>query len=98
MPRSSFDRCLDKDELKQLRAFHRGEGRTRIDDRASVEIVNGCPVLVSYWTKVARVEGGKLVRMWDGWSATTAKHITEFCRMYSLDAPNKKIWERMEIR
>ena len=40
---------------------------------------NGLQVLRSYNTDVAAIEpGGKIRRLWNGWSATTGKHIAAF--------------------
>lgn len=57
---------------------------------------NGTICLQSYSTIVARIEGGKLVRMWAGWSNTTAKHLRAFCLMHGLKPLNKKEWLAME--
>lgn len=37
--------------------------------------------LYSYGTPIVRLNGntGALTRLWDGWSATTGKHIASFC-------------------
>lgn len=37
--------------------------------------------LLSYSTIVAAKKGGKVYRIWDGWSATTGRHIKAFCGM-----------------
>ena len=43
---------------------------------------NGAQALISYETFVAfRDVDGKVHRLWDGWSATTGRHIKEFCGM-----------------
>ena len=68
------------------------------DSRSAIINDHGVPTLLSYWTKVARLEDGKLVRMWNDWSATTAKHITSFCTYYKISAPNKKEWLKMPVR
>ena len=41
---------------------------------------SGAEILHSYDTDVLyRDENGQLFRMWDGWSATTGRHIKSFC-------------------
>ena len=35
--------------------------------------------LYSYNTPILRAEGGRLIRIWMGWSATTGRHIRAFC-------------------
>ena len=41
---------------------------------------NGVKVLISYTTPVAKIDkNGQIFRLWDGWSATTGRHIAAFC-------------------
>ena len=41
---------------------------------------DGTETLYSYNTAISkRTVAGKLVRMWDGWSATTGRHVAAFC-------------------
>lgn len=49
--------------------------------KAVVEIDNaGNETLYSYNTPIIkRLVNGSLVRLWDGWSNTTGKHIKAFC-------------------
>ena len=43
---------------------------------------DGSETLYSYNTAIIkRTAAGELVRMWDGWSATTGRHIAAFCGM-----------------
>lgn len=47
-----------------------------------IQYPNGLEALVSYSTIVAaRTPDGKIHRLWDGWSATTGRHIKAFCGM-----------------
>lgn len=42
--------------------------------------------LVSYETPVIRREkNGTYTRLWDSWSATTGRHISEFCGLKKKD-------------
>lgn len=44
---------------------------------------NGRRELQSYDTTVCRITAtGEVQRMWDGWSATTQRHIDSFLRLY----------------
>lgn len=53
---------------------------------------NGTEVLQSYETDVIkRLPNGNLVRLWDGWSATTGKHVYAFCGI------RKAEWDKMEL-
>lgn len=41
---------------------------------------NGTETLYSYNTPIIkRLVSGELVKMWDGWTATTGRHIKAFC-------------------
>lgn len=59
---------------------------------------DGSAVLFSYKTPIVkRLLHGELVRLWDGWTATTGKHISAFCGLKKaafmalpLEAPEKK--------
>ena len=43
------------------------------------EYENGVKILQSYKTDVLRIDpDGKLTRLWNGWSATTGRHIKAF--------------------
>ena len=49
----------------------------------------GNEILFSYGTPVAEISRDKeLTRLWEGWSATTARHIDSFCL--------KREWEAMK--
>lgn len=39
--------------------------------------------LFSYETPVLKIKGGKLFRIWKGWSATTQRHINAFLQEYA---------------
>ena len=39
----------------------------------------GDEFLISYDTEVLVKHNGKLYRLWNGWSATTGRHIKEYC-------------------
>lgn len=57
---------------------------------------NGTVSLKSYDTIVCRIENGKFIKMWDGWSATTMKHIKDFCKEFGIEFGNKKWWCDLE--
>lgn len=52
-------------------------------------------VLYSYGTKVCSIIGGKLVRHWYGWSATTGRHIKAFCDTFGITYGGKKDWDKL---
>lgn len=57
------------------------DGRKSFYGKAVVEIGNdGAETLYSYNTPIIkRTQGGELIKLWSGWSATTGRHIKAFC-------------------
>ena len=70
------------------------DGRKSFYGKAIVVIDNdGTETLYSYNTPVIRRRtDGKLERLWDGWSATTGRHVAAFCGI------SKKEWNKMEMK
>ena len=60
--------------------------------KASVRREDGWFILRSYYTDVAMTNFEEIVKLWDGYSATTMKHINEFCKMFGLPHMSKKDW------
>lgn len=56
-------------------------GRKSFYGKAIVQIADdGTETLLSYGTPIVRkAKDGKITRLWDGWSATTGRHIKAFC-------------------
>lgn len=53
---------------------------------------SGNETLKSYQIDIIRRDAdGSLHRLWDGWSATTGRHIFAFCGY------RKKEWDKMEV-
>ena len=66
-------------------------GRKSFYGKAYVVKDNGVETLYSYNTPIVRREkDGTLIRLWDGWSATTGAHIKSFCGM------NKKEFDKLK--
>ena len=43
---------------------------------------NGTETLYSYGTPIIkRLVSGELVKLWNGWTATTGRHIHAFCKL-----------------
>lgn len=57
------------------------DGRKSFYGKAIVEVADdGSETLYSYNTAIIkRTAAGELVKLWDGWSATTGRHISAFC-------------------
>ena len=49
--------------------------------------------LISYNTAVCMIDSaGRFIKLWHGYSATTARHIAAFMQRYGLPGMNKKEW------
>lgn len=59
--------------------------------KAHVEVENGIEILTSYTTRVAAKYNGRVYRLWDGWSATTGRHISAFSGL------NKAAFEKLPL-
>ena len=66
---------MSKYELKPT------DGRKSFYGKAVVIVEdNGTETLYSYNTPIIkRLVSGEMVRLWDGWTATTGRHIQAFC-------------------
>lgn len=66
---------MSKYELKPT------DGRKSFYGKAVVVVEdNGTETLYSYGTPIVkRLVSGELVKLWDGWTATTGRHIKAFC-------------------
>lgn len=50
---------------------------------------NGTEILYSYGTPIIiRYANGELSKIWDGWSATTGRHIKAFCGINKAEYMN----------
>lgn len=66
-----------------------GKARVRIDD-------DGSRTLISYTTAVCRINAsGKFEKLWNGYSATTMRHINAFCSTYGIDGGGKAWWDKL---
>ena len=52
---------------------------------------DGTETLYSYGTPIIARKGDKLRKLWNGWSATTGRHIKAFCGL------NKKEFDALEM-
>lgn len=68
------------------------DGRKSFYGKALVEIMqDGTQVLYSYGTKIlTKTPAGDLIKHFEGWTATTGRHIKAFCGL------NKQQFEQME--
>ena len=62
-------------------------------------VTNGWHVCYSYGKPVAkiRLHGGEFVRLWDGYTGTTLRHVNEFRENHGLYSINKKGWDALKV-
>jgi hypothetical protein len=67
--------------------------------KAKVNILdNGTKELISYKTKVAIItKGGNFIRLWEGCSQTTMKHINDFREQNNLPSISATEWKKMPV-
>ena len=74
------------------------DGRKSFYGKAKVFVRNGWIVLKSYDTYVCAINSnGEFLRYWNGYSATTARHIAAFCYTHGISAPGKSEWLAMPV-
>ena len=88
---------IDVDELKPRYGSKSFYGKARI---AHIESKSGrvYEILISYNTAVCMLDSaGRFVRLWNGYSATTAKHIAAFMSRYGLSGVGKHEWLELPV-
>lgn len=68
---------------KRVYEISPNDSRKSFYGKAKVYVTDsGDEILISYDTPVLmRTTDGKLIRLWDGWSATTGRHIKAFANL-----------------
>lgn len=57
---------------------------------------NGDRILRSYTTHVAKIDSnGSFHKLWNGYSATSMRHINAFCDTYGINGGGKKWWDSL---
>ena len=92
---------LTREEVKELARDIKGRKKDVIlegfNRRASIRVnEDGTAILTSYYTDVAAIKNGIFFKLWDGFSATTLKHVNLFREYYGMDALNKRGWIETE--
>lgn len=85
------------DEITPYDSHVSFRGKARI---AHVESKSGriYEILISYNTAVAMLDSaGRFIRLWNGYSATTARHIDAFLHRYKLPGVGKHEWLELPI-
>lgn len=86
-------RQANKETKKELKAFAL-EGFV---GRALIIPTETGYILRSYYTDVAEVRDGEFIRLWDGFSVTTLKHINIFRQFTGFDTMSKREWIETEV-
>ena len=74
------------------------DGRKSFYGKAKVVDNNGVKTLYSYNTPVAKIgRTGKFTRLWDGYSATTMRHVNAFLDTYGIKDGGKSWWDQQPI-
>ena len=61
-----------------------------------IEKDNGEKVLMSYDTEVCKItKSGEFVRLWDGYSATTMRHVNSFLDLVGIAGGGKAFWDKL---
>lgn len=91
---------LNPEEVKELRKDVKSRtGEFQLEgfgNRASVKEDGNRITLTSYYTEVCEIASGEFKKTWDGFSATTLKHINIFCRYYGFPTFSKREWIELE--
>lgn len=94
-------RYMDSNDIKDLRKDLRKEKNSftldGFNNRAVVIKTEDGWILRSYYTEVAEMYQGKFIRLWDGYSNTTLKHINAFRNYLGLPGLSKREWIEMEV-
>ena len=73
------------------------DGRKSFYGKARAEIDGNTITLISYTTKVMKIEDGKIIRLWGGYSATTQRHINSFLATFGNGQKGKAFWDSLPI-
>ena len=73
------------------------DGRKSFYGKAHIIARNDAIYLMSYQTFVGRIVNGVFQRLWDGYSATTMRHVNSFLQEFGLDGGGKAWWDRQEV-
>ena len=74
------------------------DGRKSFYGKAIVNEMNGGYSLRSYDTTACFTDGdGKIHKLWDGYSATTMRHINAFLAFVGVDGGGKEWWDALPV-
>ena len=97
-------RYMDTEDKRELRAEYKSAKTT--DEAFAIEGFNGRALVIptntghilkSYYTEVAEIRNGEFIRLWDGFSVTTLKHINLFRSHFGFNTIGKREWIEMPV-
>lgn len=81
---------LSPGKFDRVRSFY---GKARIIEKDSGE-----RILQSYNTEVCKITpGGEFVRLWDGYSLTTMRHVNSFLQFFGIAGGGKAWWDAQPV-
>lgn len=98
-----YNRYMKPEDIKEMRQDYKEEKRENkafsldsFNGRALIIPTESGYILKSYYTEVCKVVNGEFIKVWDGFSVTTLKHVNIFREFLGLDALNKREWIELE--
>lgn len=92
--------AMSTDDIRNLRKEYKSDDKIsrteKISDRAIIIYNNHGSSLKSYYTNVCCIINGTFYKTWQGYSATTMKHINEYRHMFNIPTISKYEWIMME--
>lgn len=80
-----------------IRELQCRDGRKSFYKKAFIIERNDGIYLKSYDTLVCRIRHGVFQRLWNGYSATTMRHINSFLMEFGIVGGGKAWWEQQEL-
>ncbi len=75
------------------------DGRKSFYGKAKIIEKDGETLLQSYNTMVCKIDkSGEFVRMWDGYSVTTMRHINAFIDLFNIPGGGKAWWDALPVQ
>lgn len=97
------NRYMKPDDIKELRQEYRQDKKENkafsLDEfgsRAVIIPTKTGAILKSYYTEVAEIRNGEFIKLWEGYSVTTHKHINAFRNHYGMRTISKRELIEME--
>jgi hypothetical protein len=98
------NRYMKPDDIKEMRQAYKEERKENkafvlegFGNRALVIPTDNGYILKSYYTNVAEFRNGEFIRLWDGFSTTTLKHVNIFREFLGLRAIGKREWIELAV-